>query len=131
MPNLTSQQLAQLGERFLAFSQAVGNYRMENWTVLSKSQNQQIKELHRTLLNYADDLFTTSSKLVMVDIRSSLDIIDEVTGEISKTYHTLEKVQKAIAVAAAGITLGAAIFSKSPEAIGGAVGNLVKSWKAE
>lgn len=128
MPKLTSQQLTELGDCFLAFAQAVGNYRMQNNPTLSSSQNQKIKDFHWTLLNYADDLFTTSARLVMEDIQTSLDAIREVTTQINSTYQNLKKVQKAINVAAAGVTLGASIFSQNPQAIANAISALVKVW---
>lgn len=128
MPKLTSQQLNELGNCFLAFAQAVGNYRMENNQTLSFSQNQKIKDFHWTLLNYADDLFTTSARLVMEEVQTSLDTIREVTTQINSTYQNLKKVQKAINVAAAGVTLGAAIFSQNPQAIADAIFELVNTW---
>jgi hypothetical protein len=128
MPKLTSQQLTELGDSFLVFAQAVGNYRMENSGTLSQSQNQRIKDFHWTLLNYADDLFTTSANLIMDDIQTSLETVKDVTSQIIETYHNLKKVQKAINVAAAGVTLGAAIFSKNPQAIADAISELVNTW---
>ncbi len=131
MPKLNSQQLSDLGDSFLAFAQAVGNYRMENSGLLTKAQNQQIKDFHWTLLHYADNMFTTSAKLIIEDVEASLETIRDVTGQINQTYHNLRKVQKAIVVAAAGVTLGAAIFSKNPQAIVDGIAELVNSWKAE
>ncbi|HWJ28436.1 MAG TPA: hypothetical protein VNS32_17955 [Flavisolibacter sp.] len=131
MSQLTSQQLSQLGDNFLVFAQAVGNYRIENSGTLTKAQNQQIKDFHWTLLNYADDLFTTSAKVIVNDVQSSLDTIKNVTSQINQTYHNLTKVQKAINVAAAGVTLGAAIFSKNPQAIGDAISELLDAWNAK
>jgi molecular chaperone GrpE (heat shock protein) len=130
MPTLTSQQLTELGNNFLAFAQAVENYRIENSGTLTKAQNQQIKDFHETLLNYADDLYATSAKVVVNDVQSSLDTIKNVTTQINQTYHNLRKVQKAIDVAAAGVTLGAAIFNKNPQAIGDAISGLVDAWNA-
>jgi hypothetical protein len=132
MPKLNSQQLTELGDSFLAFAQAVGNYRIENSGTLTKAQNQQIKDFHWTLLNYADDLFTTSAKLIIDDdVQASLNTIKDVTDQIHQTYHNLQKIQKAINVAAAGVTLGAAIFSKNPQAIVDGISELVEAWNAD
>lgn len=124
MPKLTSAQLTILGDQYLAIAQAVGNYRMENRTLLSKSQNQKIKELHWSLLNYADDFFTGSAKLVMDDIKNSLDRVREITVDINKTYRKLQNFQKAIDIAASAVTVAAAIFSKNPIAIYNAIKDL-------
>jgi len=128
MAKLSSQQLTELGDNFLAFSQSVGNYRMENRSNLTKTQNLEIKNFHRTLLNYADDLYTTSAKLIMDDIQTSLETIKEVTSKTNDTFHKLKKVQKVLDIAASGVTLGAAIFSKNPQAISDAITELSDNW---
>lgn len=131
MPRLTSRQLTELADRFLTFAQAVGDYRIYNRAALSRGQNQQIKDLHWTLLNYADDLYVTSARLIIHDVQSSLDTIKDVTDQINRTYKNLRRVQKAINVAAAGVTLGAAIFSKNPQAIVDGVFELVDTWNED
>ena len=124
MAKLTSSQLTELGDQFLAIAQAVGNYRMENRPLLTRVQNQQVKELHLDLLNYADDFFTGSVKLVMNDIQDSLDRINGITVNINKTYKKLDDFQKAIDIAAAAVTVAASIFSKNPVAIDKAISDL-------
>ena len=131
MQRITSQQLTKLGDCYLAFAQAVGNYRIENRASITRAQNQKMSDFHWTLLNYADDLYTTSARLVINDVQSSLDTIGNVTNEISQTYQNLRRIQKAINVAAAGVTLGAAIFSRNPQAITYGISGLVESWNAE
>jgi len=128
MAKLTAKQLTELGDGFLLFAQAVGNYRYSNSTKLTKAQNQQIRDFHWTLLNYADDLYTTSATIIIDDVSTSLDTLRLVTEQINDTYQTLTKIQKAIDVAAAGITLGAALFSKDPQVIAKAISGLVTEW---
>lgn len=130
MPTVTSKQLTELGDDFLSFAQAIGDYRIQNRALLSDEQNLQIKNFHWTLLTYADDFYTTSAKLMINDIQASLATIKDITGQINQTYQQLRNVQKAINIAAAGVTLGAAIFSKNPEAVGNAISELVNAWKA-
>jgi hypothetical protein len=131
MSIITSNQLTELGDRFLEFGQAVGNYRIENRRILSDNQNDQIKLFHIQLLNYADDLYTTSATLIINDVGNSLDTIKDVTTEIYQTYNQLRNVQKAINVAAAGITLASAIFTKNPENISSAIVHLKDAWNAD
>ncbi len=121
MSKLSARHLTELGDCFLAIAQSVGNYRMENRILLSKSQNQLIKDLHWSLLNYADDFYTTSAKLVMDEVQESLYRIKQVSTKINTTYQRLKNFQKAIDIAAAAITLGASIFSKNPMAINDAI----------
>ena len=130
MPTLTSQQLTSLGDSFLAFAQAVGNFRMENRSSLSKSENKKIKDLHWELLEYADMFYTNSAKAVLNDVENALKQVRNVTGQINKTYQRLESFQKAIDIASAGISLAAAIFKKDPLAADKALTELTKNWKS-
>lgn len=129
MPQLTAKQIKELGDAFLAFAQGVGNYRMANADKLTPSQHQKIRDFHWTLLNHADDLYTTSAILVMNEVKDSLEKIRNITIGINKTYQALKSVQKALDVAAAGVTLGAALFSKNPQAIADAIQGLADAWK--
>ncbi|HYC38971.1 MAG TPA: hypothetical protein VEB63_00670 [Chitinophagaceae bacterium] len=130
MPTLTSQQLSELGDRFLALAQGVGNFRMQQRAALSRLEHQQLRDLHWTLLNYADDLYTTSARLVMDEVEASLARVKSLTSRIQRTFKNVRRVQKLIDLAAAAITLGGAIFSKNPKAILDAIAALEKRWKA-
>ena len=127
MPKLNSSHLTTLGDLFLALAQSVGNYRMINRATLTKVQNQQIKDLHWTLLNLSDDFYTTSVRLSLPDVKDSLIKIQKVTTRINKTYSSLKSFQHAIDIAAATITLGSAIFSKHPVAINDAIEDLTRT----
>lgn len=131
MAKLSAKQLTELGDGFLLFAQAVGNYRYTNGDILTSSQNQQIRDFHWTLLNYADDLYTTSATVIIQEVEASLSTIKLVTEQINDTYQTLNRIQKAINVAAAGITLGAALFSKNPQAISEAISGLIEEWNKD
>ena len=128
MPTLKPGELATLGDHFLALAQSVGNYRMDNRSLLSRVENQQIKDLHWTLLNYADDFYTTSAKLVMDDIQPSLERIGQITARINRSYRRLQHFQKAIDIATAAVTLAASIFSKNPVRITEAIYEFIDVW---
>lgn len=128
MTKLTAQQVNKLANNFLALAQALGDYRYENFDKLSKAQDQKIRDLHWSILNYADDLYTISATLVMDDVETSLASIDVITTEIQATYKKLELVQKAINVAASIVTLGASILSKNPPAITNGIRDLINVW---
>ena len=131
MAALTSKQLTELANDFLGMAQAVGDYRYQNVNTLTRSQNKQLSDLHWNILNYADDLFTASAIFVMDDAQDALGKIKTISVEMTVTYKQLTKVQKAIDVASAAATLGAAIFSKNPIAIVGSISGLITAWKSE
>ena len=130
MPRLTAKQTHELANRFLVLAQAIGDYRMKHFDTLTTAQNRKLRESHRRILNYSDDLYTMSATLVMTDVEDSLARIADITEKITSTYKSLQKVQKAINVAAGVVTVGASIFSKSPLAILDALGKLEKTWDA-
>jgi hypothetical protein len=130
MAKLTSQQANELANNFLALAQSIGDYRYQNFETLSKPQNQKIRDLHWSILNYADDLYTLSATLVMDDVQTSLTSIGAVTTQIKATYKTLQNVQKAINVATSVVTLGASILSKNPQVIADSIGGLVGTWNS-
>ncbi len=121
---LKPEQLTTLGHNFLAFAQAVGNYRYAK--KLSPEIDKKLSDIHWTLLNYSDDFYTASACILLVDTRKSLLSIKQIIKEMNENYLRIRNVQKAIDVAAALATLGAALFSKSPQAIDAAIGKLVK-----
>jgi len=113
--NLSPEQLTALGHHFLACAQAVGNYRYSR--KLSKEMNKEFSDLQWTLLNYSDDFYTASASLLMNDVKKSLLLIKQISTKMNESYHRIRNVQKAIDIATVAITLGAALFSKSPTAI--------------
>lgn len=130
MGTLSTQQTNEIANNFLALAQVIGDYRYQKFNELSEFQNQKIKDLHWSMLNYADDLYTVSATLVMNDIQNSLTLINSITIQIKATYTTIQNVQKAINVAAATATLGASILSKNPQAIADSIVELVDTWNS-
>lgn len=130
MAKLTSAQANALANDFLGLAQAIGDFRYDNWSTLSKTQNQQLSNLQWSILNYGEDVLALSTVLVMDDVQASLDQINSITIEIKTTIQQLKDIQKAISIAAAIVTLGGAIISKDPSAIKGGVQGVIDSWKA-
>ena len=130
MAKLTSQQANDLANNFLALAQAIGDFRYNNWKSLSKQQNQKLGSLQWSILNYGEDVLAFSTTLVMNDVQTSLAQINAITTQIKGTIHSLKNIQKGIGLAAAVVTLGAAVISKNPESVGKAINGVVKSWNS-
>jgi hypothetical protein len=130
MPNLTAQQANDLSSNFLGLPQAIGDFRYDNWSTLTKEDNQNLGNLQWSILNYGEDILALSATLVMAEVEGSLAQINSVTQQIKGTIDTLQKVQKALNVAASIVTLGGAIISKNPKAIAGGIQGVVDAWKA-
>lgn len=111
MAALTSKQITELADQFLAFAKAVGDYRIHHDEELTASQKKDIRSYHKQLLSRADEFYTSSAILVMDEIETSLKSIKDVTAKIEKTYLHLVNIQKAIDIAAACVKMGVSIFS--------------------
>jgi len=130
MAQLTSQQVNELANYFLAMAQAIGDYRVKNFDALSKEENQKTEELFDSILKYADDLFTLSAILVMDDVQTSLSSIGDITNKMKSAFKTLQDIQKVINIAASVVILGESIMKKNPQAIADAIGGLAGTLKA-
>jgi hypothetical protein len=128
MATLTAKQANDLGKDFLALAQAIGDFRYDNWNTLSKEDNQRLSDFQWSILNYGEDILALSVILVMDDVEASLTKINTISSKIKGTIQVLKNIQKGIDVAAAIVTLGAAIISKSPKVIADSIDGLVKSW---
>lgn len=130
MAKLTSTQVNELADNFLALAQSIGDYRYSNNKSLNEAQKKILRESHHRVINYSDDLYTISASLVMDDVSDSLAKLNAITEDIKASYKSLENVQKAINIATSVVTLGASIFSLSPQAIIGSLGNLKEAIEA-
>ena len=111
MANLTSEQVKQLADDLLHMTNAVGDYRYENFDKLTEDENSELKELHNQLLGQTTELYTKSALLVMNDVDESLNAIRTITEKTQNLYKNLGVVQKAIDWAARILGMASAIIS--------------------
>ena len=131
MAKLTSKQANELANNFLGLAQAIGDFRYNNWTKLSKDENQRLGNFQWSILNNGEDILALSTTLVMDDVQDSLSQINDVTMQIKGSIDKLENVQKGINIAAAIVTLGSSIISKNPKSVVKAIKGVIDSWKAK
>ncbi len=117
MGKLTAQQVNELANHFLEMAEALETYREQNFAAISGRQNKEIKDLHQSILKFADDFYTLSATLVFDDVQSSLSVIRELKIKMQNTFQTLQDVQKGINIAGSVVTLGNAIVKIDPKAI--------------
>jgi len=130
MARLTSKQATELAGYFLGMAQAIGDFRYDNWNLLSKDDNQKLGNLQWSILNYGEDILAFSTILVMDDVKDSLEKIKSITSMIKDNMHTVKIIQKGINIAAAIVTMGAAIITKNAHSISDSVEGLVKVWES-
>ena len=129
MAQLTAQQANDLANQFLALAQAIGDFRYNHWSELSKAQHQRLASQHWSVLNNGEDILALSTALIMDDVSSSLASIKTITGQIKSSLGTLKDIQKGIGITTVIVMLGAAIISQSPIAIAGAIQELGQRWR--
>ena len=130
MAHLTSLQVNDLANQFLALAQSIGDLRYCYWNDLSKEEHQILANHHWSALYYGEDILALSTDLVMDDVSDSLAMIRELTGQIKSTLGTASDIQEGISISAAIVALGAAITSENPLTVEGAIEDLVKLAKA-
>ena len=130
MANLTSKQANELAGHFLGLAQAIGDFRYTNWKELPKEDNQSLGNLQWSIMNYGEDILAFSTILVMDEVKASLQKINEISKDIKNNINSIKNIQKGINIAAAIVTLGAAIISKNAQSVTGAIDGLVTEWKS-
>lgn len=130
MANLTSKQANELAGNFLGLAQAIGDFRFSNWKELPKEDNQRLGNLQWSILNYGEDILAFSTILVMDEVKVSLEKIRDISTDIKENINSIKNIQKGINIAAAIVTLGAAIISKNARSVTDAIDCLAKEWES-
>ncbi len=111
MGKLNALQVKQLADDFLRMTDALGNYRYENYQTLSEEENEALKELHFKTSMYITELYTKSAILVLDDVKKALEQVRTITAKTEKLYDKLTNVQKVIDRATSVVGLAAAFVS--------------------
>ncbi len=111
MGKLNALQVKQLADDFLRMTDALGNYRYENYQTLSEEENEALKELHFKTSMYITELYTKSAILVLDDVEKALEQVRTITAKTEKLYDKLTNVQKVIDRATSVVGLAAAFVS--------------------
>ncbi|HEY0977116.1 MAG TPA: hypothetical protein VGE21_06560 [Flavobacteriales bacterium] len=114
MTKITSQQARAIAGSFIAFAQAIGDYRIATWGELSRAQVQRLSDAQWTLLNYSDDLLLLSNQTIAAEIEEPLSRLRTLSEDIGKRIKNLKDVQRVIDVAGRLIDLGAALAYPDP-----------------
>jgi len=130
MAKLTSKQANELAGNFLGLAQAIGDFRFSNWKELPKEDNQRLGSLQWSIMNYGEDILAFSTILVMDEVKVSLEKIRDISTDIKENINSIKNIQKGINIAAAIVTLGAAIISKNARSVTDAIDCLAEEWKS-
>ena len=125
MNNLTSTQVKELADNLLRMTNALGDYRYENFDRLSEEENLRIKTLHREQLGTITELYTKSAVLVMDDAEDALRQIGTITEDTVALYEKLTSVQKVLDRATSILTLASAVIALDVNGVASSIKGLV------
>jgi hypothetical protein len=124
LATLTPQQATDLANNFLGLARAIGYFRFKNWNRLTKSEKKVLAAFRSDILKTGEDILALSTSLVMDDVQTSLEQINNLTLQIKGTVENLKNIQKGINIAASIVTLGTAIISMNPESVINAINGI-------
>jgi DNA anti-recombination protein RmuC len=129
MDNINAQEITKLAQNLSLFAKKIGEYRENNFGKISDDENNNLKSIQNSLLEFSDESFTQSAILVSDEVQDSLKNINNVIENINKTYIDLKEIQKAIDLATSIVNVGVSILSKNPESIGKSFADLFNTYK--
>ena len=128
---LSSAQAFEISQSYSQLRDAVGNYRLDNWKILSTEQRQKLEDYEWTLATFASDFLQKSVSLLLnaPQTQKAVGNISATTKELTNAVKTLKDINKILGIAAAAFTLGGAVISGNPQAILDAVAGAVTAVK--
>ena len=120
MPNLSDAQLEDLAHSFHDLAFAVGQVRLDalsRGSTLTDPGMIYLKNLLLQLTDLASRFALQSAQVTLSDVDQALNVIRAATDKAGLTLQHLEDVEKGIAIGAAALALGAAIFTMDMNAI--------------
>lgn len=121
---LFADDARKLARSYLDASHAVGKYLIDNYQQLSPEERKQLKEAKAALSDYASEFMTLAVGITLDQIQGGLAALKSATAKAKKAIGTIQKTKDLINLAAALVSLGAAIAAKNPSAISAALGAL-------
>ena len=114
-----------LAKLFKQAATSLGQYQLDHWDGLSADNRGALTEEEYTLLDYSQSLVTYAVGAILDDAQISLDQIKKATQEANNAIETAQDIKKALGIASALVTLGAAIAAGNPSGIASAVGQVM------
>jgi len=125
MDSTNASEINKIAANLLEFAGKIGEYRENNFDKISDKENESLKTMQTSILDYADELYTQSAIKVADEIQDSLKNINNLVEDINKTYTDLKGIQNAIDIATSIVNVGVSIISQNPGSIAKSFSNLV------
>lgn len=129
MGKLTKNQLTQLGDSYLRYAQAIGNYRIQNYGRMTKLMRTRSREYYNSLNDYSNSFYVAGTNYIIDDAKASIENMKEVAQGLDEAIAKVKKVHTVVKTIGAAVELGAAIISKQPTEIAASLEDFVKAYK--
>ena len=117
MSTITPVQALQLASSYNDSANELGQFRLRNWDNLSPDDRAVTANIGKRLIGYSQSLVTDAVGKLLDDTQASLAAIKLATADANHTIQTINSIKKVINVAAALVTLAAAISTENPAGI--------------
>ena len=114
---LTSDQAYELSEQFTLFSEAIENYRYENWDDLSEEERTELERIEWSLMNASSEMVTTAIDLTLDETELSFQQLCATTQKAQDAIKKINTVRKVINIAATAVSLAGAILVNDYKAV--------------
>ena len=114
---LTSDQAYELSEQFTLFSEAIENYRYENWDDLSEEERTELERIEWSLMNASSEMVTTAIDLNLDETELSFQQLCDTTQNAQDAIKKINTVRKVITIAATAVSLAGAILVNDYKAV--------------
>ena len=129
MTKITTPDALDLAKRFKAGALAVGQFQLDHWDELSKGQRRDLTDAEYTLLDHSQNLVTYAVGVRLDETQSALTDLQQATTQATRALQTIKDIKQVLAIAAALITLGAAVSTGNPAGIATVVSGLLATVK--
>ena len=125
MTTLTPPDALALAKTFKVGALAVGQFQLDQWDTLSKSQRQSLADSEFALLDHSQNLITSAVGLRLDDAQTSLAAIQQATALANQAIQRISDSKQVLAIAAVLVALGATITTGNPSGIPTVISNLL------
>jgi len=108
---LTAKELFELSKAFHALSVILGNYRYDNWDMLSAKQRSELENNQWTIFNTASDLNAGSVLLKVKLMEEDINVLKDAASSMEAAANKIQNIKHVISIAAKAVAFGGAIYA--------------------
>ena len=124
---LSAEDFRTLADVFGGLAQSIVTSESNNQASLTDEQFSSLEHLRKVALDYSDHFLLSAIQQTLKDLDAPLAQISDATARMNQAVRTLDDIGKAIAVATAGVQLGAAIMTGQVAPVAQAIDGVIQA----